>query len=67
MTISLRCFIRCRRFWLETQLNVEGISISHPARFILIGSEIPEEETLCPQLLDRFGMHAARMGTVKEC
>nr|YP_009139342.1 Mg-protoporyphyrin IX chelatase [Lepidodinium chlorophorum]BAR72316.1 Mg-protoporyphyrin IX chelatase [Lepidodinium chlorophorum] len=35
----------------------EGISISHPARFILIGSGNPEEGELRPQLLDRFGLH----------
>ncbi len=41
----------------------EGISISHPARFILVGSGNPEEGELRPQLLDRFGMHAqVRMG-----
>ena len=34
----------------------EGISFSHPARFILIGSMNPEEGTLRPQLMDRFGM-----------
>lgn len=43
----------------------EGISISHPARFILVGSGNPEEGELRPQLLDRFGMHA-QIGTVKE-
>jgi magnesium chelatase subunit I len=43
----------------------EGISISHPARFILVGSGNPEEGELRPQLLDRFGMHA-EIGTVKE-
>jgi magnesium chelatase subunit I len=43
----------------------EGISISHPARFILIGSGNPEEGELRPQLLDRFGMHA-QIGTVKD-
>ena len=43
----------------------EGISISHPSRFILIGSGNPEEGELRPQLLDRFGMHA-QVGTVKE-
>ena len=36
----------------------EGISICHPARFILVGSGNPEEGELRPQLLDRFGMHA---------
>ena len=36
----------------------EGISIRHPARFVLIGSGNPEEGELRPQLLDRFGMHA---------
>ena len=34
----------------------EGISFSHPARFVLIGSMNPEEGTLRPQLMDRFGM-----------
>lgn len=43
----------------------ESISISHPARFILVGSGNPEEGELRPQLLDRFGMHA-QIGTVKE-
>nr|AUJ22906.1 Mg-protoporyphyrin IX chelatase [Coccomyxa sp. SUA001] len=43
----------------------EGISISHPARFILVGSGNPEEGELRPQLLDRFGMHA-QIGTVKD-
>ena len=36
----------------------EGISIKHPAQFILVGSGNPEEGELRPQLLDRFGMHA---------
>ncbi|CAL1162636.1 unnamed protein product [Cladocopium goreaui] len=36
----------------------EGISIRHPAKFILVGSGNPEEGELRPQLLDRFGMHA---------
>jgi magnesium chelatase subunit I len=43
----------------------EGISIRHPARFILVGSGNPEEGELRPQLLDRFGMHA-EIRTVKE-
>jgi magnesium chelatase subunit I len=34
----------------------EGISFSHPARFILVGSMNPEEGELRPQLLDRFGL-----------
>ncbi len=34
----------------------EGISFSHPAKFILVGSMNPEEGTLRPQLMDRFGM-----------
>ena len=36
----------------------EGISIRHPARFVLMGSGNPEEGELRPQLLDRFGLHA---------
>lgn len=43
----------------------EGISIRHPARFVLVGSGNPEEGELRPQLLDRFGMHAL-IKTVKE-
>ena len=34
----------------------EGISIRHPARFILVGTMNPEEGELRPQLLDRFGL-----------
>ncbi|MFW8601845.1 magnesium chelatase subunit D family protein [Desulfobacterota bacterium M19] len=34
----------------------EGISVNHPARFILIGTMNPEEGELRPQLLDRFGL-----------
>lgn len=34
----------------------EGVSISHPARFILVGTMNPEEGDLRPQLLDRFGL-----------
>jgi magnesium chelatase subunit I len=43
----------------------EGISIRHPARFVLVGSGNPEEGELRPQLLDRFGMHA-EIHTVRE-
>jgi magnesium chelatase subunit I len=34
----------------------EGISFSHPARFVLVGTMNPEEGDLRPQLLDRFGL-----------
>ena len=43
----------------------EGISIRHPARFVLVGSGNPEEGELRPQLLDRFGLHA-EIRTVKD-
>ncbi|NJO40055.1 MAG: magnesium chelatase ATPase subunit I [Cyanobacteria bacterium CRU_2_1] len=43
----------------------EGISIRHPARFVLVGSGNPEEGELRPQLLDRFGLHA-EIHTVKD-
>lgn len=36
----------------------EGLSLRHPARFVLVGSGNPEEGDLRPQLLDRFGLHA---------
>jgi magnesium chelatase subunit D len=35
----------------------EGISVEHPARFVLVGSGNPEEGELRPQLQDRFGLH----------
>ena len=35
----------------------EGISVTHPARFVLVGSGNPEEGELRPQLLDRFGLY----------
>ncbi len=34
----------------------EGLSVRHPAQFVLIGSGNPEEGELRPQLLDRFGL-----------
>jgi len=34
----------------------DGVSITHPARFVLIGTMNPEEGELRPQLLDRFGL-----------
>lgn len=54
----------------------EGISVSHPAKFILIGTMNPEEGDLRPQLLDRFGLQvtvdvladaAERMQLVRVC
>ncbi|MCS7059886.1 MAG: magnesium chelatase ATPase subunit I [Anaerolineae bacterium] len=43
----------------------EGISVRHPARFVLVGSGNPEEGDLRPQLLDRFGLHA-RITTITD-
>ncbi|MCJ2093854.1 magnesium chelatase ATPase subunit I [Methylobacterium sp. J-072] len=34
----------------------EGLSLRHPAKFVLVGSGNPEEGELRPQLLDRFGL-----------
>ncbi|MEM4525335.1 MAG: VWA domain-containing protein [Methanothermobacter sp.] len=34
----------------------EGVSVSHPSRFILVGTMNPEEGDLRPQILDRFGL-----------
>lgn len=43
----------------------EGISVSHPARFVLLGSANPEEGELRPQLQDRFGLHV-RIATIED-
>ena len=43
----------------------EGVSVRHPARFVLIGSGNSEEGELRPQLLDRFGM-SVEVRTVRE-
>ena len=40
----------------------EGISFSHPARFILVGTMNPEEGDLRPQLLDRFALSVEILG-----
>ena len=40
----------------ENVVEREGLSVRHPARFVLIGSGNPEEGDLRPQLLDRFGL-----------
>ena len=39
----------------ENVVEREGLSVRHPARFVLVGSGNPEEGELRPQLLDRFG------------
>jgi len=43
----------------------EGISFTHPARFILVGTMNPEEGELRPQLLDRFGL-CVRVVSVRD-
>jgi magnesium chelatase ATPase subunit I len=40
----------------QNKVERENISVTHPARFVLIGSGNPEEGELRPQLLDRFGL-----------
>lgn len=46
----------------ENVVEREGLSIRHPARFVLVGSGNPEEGELRPQLLDRFGL-SVEVGT----
>lgn len=41
----------------------EGISCSHPSRFVLAGTMNPEEGKLRPQFLDRFGLFTEASGT----
>lgn len=52
----------------ENVVEREGLSIRHPARFVLVGSGNPEEGELRPQLLDRFGLsvEVASPTTVEE-
>lgn len=40
----------------------EGVSYSHPARFVLVGTMNPEEGDIRPQLLDRFGLSVVVIG-----
>ncbi|MEY4285795.1 MAG: magnesium chelatase ATPase subunit I [Betaproteobacteria bacterium] len=40
----------------ENRVERDGLSVRHPARFVLVGSGNPEEGELRPQLLDRFGL-----------
>ncbi|MBQ0943370.1 magnesium chelatase ATPase subunit I [Ideonella sp. 4Y16] len=49
----------------ENVVEREGLSVRHPARFVLVGSGNPEEGELRPQLLDRFGL-AVDVGTPKD-
>ena len=60
----------------ENVVEREGLSVRHPARFVLIGSGNPEEGELRPQLLDRFGLSVevrtpqdlgARVEILKRC
>ncbi len=49
----------------ENVVEREGLSVRHPARFVLVGSGNPEEGELRPQLLDRFGL-SVDVGSPKE-
>ena len=49
----------------ENRIEREGLSVVHPARFVLVGSGNPEEGELRPQLLDRFGL-AVEVRTPKD-
>jgi magnesium chelatase subunit I len=60
----------------ENMVEREGLSVRHPARFVLVGSGNPEEGELRPQLLDRFGLSvevrtpqdlAQRVEILKRC
>jgi Mg-chelatase subunit ChlI len=44
----------------------EGVSVSHPSRFILVGTMNPEEGELRPQLADRFSLHISVEGIYDE-
>lgn len=44
----------------------EGVSVSHPAQFILVGTMNPEEGELRPQLLDRFGLAVDVVGSADK-
>ncbi len=49
----------------ENVVEREGLSVRHPARFVIVGSGNPEEGELRPQLLDRFGL-SVEVTTPKE-
>ncbi|VEH00729.1 Magnesium-chelatase 38 kDa subunit [Slackia heliotrinireducens] len=44
----------------------EGMSLRYPAKFVLIGTMNPEEGTLRPQLLDRFGLSVKVSGSLNK-
>ena len=54
----------------RVHIERDGVSHSHEARFVLIGTMNPEEGELRPQLLDRFGLavdvHASREVPVRS-
>jgi magnesium chelatase subunit D len=54
----------------RVHIERDGVSHSHDARFVLIGTMNPEEGELRPQLLDRFGLtvdvHASREVSVRS-
>lgn len=54
-TILLTFFLISAAMGINT-VEREGISFTHPAKFILVGTMNPEEGELRPQLLDRFGL-----------
>ncbi|MGF1446135.1 MAG: magnesium chelatase ATPase subunit I [Pikeienuella sp.] len=49
----------------ENVVEREGLSVRHPARFVIVGSGNPEEGELRPQLLDRFGL-SVEVATPRE-
>ena len=49
----------------ENVVERDGLSVRHPARFVLVGSGNPEEGELRPQLLDRFGL-SVEVSTPRE-
>lgn len=49
----------------QNMVERDGLSVRHPARFVLVGSGNPEEGELRPQLLDRFGL-AVEVSTPTE-
>ncbi|MEV4421178.1 ATP-binding protein, partial [Patulibacter sp. NPDC049589] len=47
----------------EAVVERDGVSVRHPARFVLVGTMNPEEGDLRPQLLDRFGLSVTVAGS----